>query len=356
MIFDWTAPSRVERYVFERLNPDLSRVGAFRGVLDCSLEWSIYNTIRGHGTLDVRPSGDVNWPATLVRPWAYVSNPSGSALVPLMTAHCEVPDSDWTPAGLEVAVRLLDRTIELDQRYLTDTFVLAEGVNVGVAIGDVFTALGIGPVSITATGLGIPAGGKTWLPTDGSKPTSWLRVINDLCKLAGYFAVWTDPMGTFQITPYREPGSRVPSWRIADDGKSNRYSGLGISSAVSVPYNHWMCWSKATEETDPVLYEATNDDPDHPYSTVRLGRVVSAEPETDVEGDAAARARRAKAEAMADQRTFTLRARFLPVLEHEVVELGHRRSATETRASVSARRLDCQPGRTPLTLTLREIS
>lgn len=352
-MFDWTLPARAERFLFERLDLRLDRVGALVGVESCQLDWSIYNAIRGSGDLNVRTSRPLIWAQTVVRPWVLVANRTGQVVIPLMTALCKVPDEDWTPAGVRVSVQLHDMTRALDEWLLDDAYSLPEGTNITSAIAAIFTALGIARVNITHGSASL-ASPKTWLP-GSSETVSWLRVINDLCELAGYFAVWADAMGVYQVAPYVRPSDRAAAWRLADDGKSNRYRELRTSDGRPIPYNTWIAWTKGTDEVDPVPYTAVNDDPTHPYSTLSLGRTVSAPPKYDVEGDAAAVVARDKAEGMADQRTFTVGARFLPVVEHEVVELVNARAEVNALASVSGRSLRCTPGAT-LDLSLRKVA
>lgn len=357
MTFDWTLPTRSERYVFELLNLRRERIRALRGVLSCDLDWSIYNKIRGGGDLTVRADAPLVWSELLVRPWLVASNSSGTIKVPLLTGLCEVPDEDWTSKGIEVGVRLVDRTLILDQTLLTDAFSLPAGTITTTAIRDILTTLGISGVSITASGHTLSSA-RNWLPEEDSG-LSWLSVLNDLLDAAGYFSVWADPLGVLQFRPYTLPSARVASARVADDGLSNRYKDLRRGTGRPLTPNRWTFWSKAVEGDPgvaPVKYTVTNDDPEHPFSTVRLDRVVDAPPQFDVEGDVASRAIRARAEGMADQQTFEVPARFVPVAEHEVVELAHEPSGTSTTASVAGRSLSCAPGPLPLTLRLRKVA
>lgn len=349
---DYTPRRRSERYIFERLDVNLNRVGVLEGVRSCGLDWSIYTTYAGSGDLSVRTSRDIVWPQTLVRPWIVVENRTGRQATPLMTCVCRVPEQDYAPKGVEAEVQLYDRTLILDEWLLTDRHVVTAGTKYTDAMQAIFVALGITTYSITVSTL-TTTKDLIWLPSE-SESVSWLRVLNDLADAAGYFAVRTDARGWFQCQPYVAPGDRSPAWRFADDGVSQRYlPRVRVAHAGFMTYNAWSYWSRADGDTAPVGYYAANDDPTHPYSTVNLGRAITRR-RTDVEGDVQAALDRDRAEDLADQRTFEIEARYVPVLEHDAVELASVDASLSTVATVAKRSLTCAPG-SKLRLTLREV-
>ena len=353
-MFDWTLPVRTERYIYERLDLRLDRVGGLAGVRSCKLDWSIYNTIRGSGDLSIETPERIEWAHTIIRPWVVVTNRSGREQIPLMTAACVVPDEAWSSAGVQVSVQLYDLTMWLDQWVLPEPYSLTAGTVITSAIRAIFTSLGMAWLLDLTESDAVLASDRSWLPGEQDK-VSWLRVINDLLDAAGYFAVWCSPTGRFQCQPYRRPEDRLSTWRLADDRASHRYRNLAIKRGRPVTYNRWEFWSRSVDGSTPVQHVAVNEDPDHPYSVPGLnGRVVT-DYRTDVEGDVAAKVMAARAEAMADQSGFTLDARLLPVVEHEVVDLTHGPSGTATRASVAGRSLTCKPG-AAVALTLRRVS
>ena len=354
MGFDWTLPARTERYVFEQLDLQLNRVGGMAGVKTCKLDWSIYNRLRGSGDMAVDTATRIEWAHTVIRPWLVVTNRSGTARVPLMTAACVVPDEAWSASRMHVTVQMYDLTLWLDQWVIPTPYTLPAGTVITTALRQIFTDLGMAWLLDLTESQATLATARSWLPGE-QEAVSWLRIINDLLDALGYFALWCDPMGRFQCQPYRRPEDRLSSYRLADDRRSQKYRSFAIKTGRPVTFNRWEYWSKSVDGSVPQPFVAGNDDPTHPYSVPKLnGRVVT-DYRTDIEGDVAAKVAAAKAEAMANQAGFTLDARFIPVVEHEVVDLVHGPSGTTTRASVAGRSLTCTPG-SPVALTLRRVS
>ena len=357
MSIDYRLRSRRERYVYQQLDVNRQPVGLLEEVVSCDLDWSIYNSTRGSGGLQVRTTQPVHWPSMLVRVWVIVSNGSGQAATPLMTAQCRTPDNiTYTPAGWEGTVDLHELTMALDEWKLSQPFTLPAGTVVTTAVRDIFTRLGVTDVHITDSPrtLVLP---KTWWPTD-DQGVSWLGVINELLtKSIDYASLWTDGRGVYQCTPYVNPADRPVLWRFADDDTGQRYEPkVGVSSEASVNYNAWSFWGRAAEGADPVSAYAVNDDPSHPYSTVSVvPRREITRIETDVEGDVAAALQRAKTEDMANQRTFTIAARFVPIVENEAAEIINGDVGLRTVGTLTKRSLRCEPGES-VQLTFREVS
>lgn len=184
-------------------------------------------------------------------------------------------------------------------------------------------------------------------------------MVDDLCEALGYFGAFADARGVLQAVPYIAPGDRAPTVTLteAEDGV-RILPRVKITSQQWDPVNRWTVWRRATETLAPILATAVNNDPLHPYSTVNLGYIRDAEPVRDLDVNPLllpAYAERVKAEAMADQLTFSLKARFHPIDDHEVASIHSQTAGLHgVRAAVAQREIDCVTGE-PMRLLLREV-
>ena len=363
---DWTATVRHENYRFELLSSVIgidTSLGFIRGVLSCSLDWSIHSQIQGTGTMEVETPVRVPWSNFLVRVWQITRVGEDERGTVLGTYWLSSPTERHTSRGITTTLDLTDATTTLAEQHIVRTTVCPQGANLIEWLTlwlreSAYT----GPVRIPNSGVA-NSREMVWDPVADDGITV-LRVVNDVMERAGYFAIHADPVGVLTSRPYVPPGDRPATWNLSDDAAvfRHRYTG-GITATdtmIGKP-NHWVAWSRVTQEGDdapppPMRAEAWNRDPNHPNS-IENARVQRTEREVDVDVSTQQQlddhVTRRRDEAMANQRTFELEARYIPVQEHEVVEVTHLATGIVTHASVSARSLDCTPGAT-VRLTLRE--
>lgn len=374
MVYDLR--TRHTRWIYEHLDAKtVGRVGEFRGVVGCSLDTSIWRPIRGHARVQVRTKERMLWPQHMLRVWAATWGRDRRAVsaVPVMTCLLRAADGEtYTPAGVEAELSGYDLTWPLAERYLTTMYGIARGVRATDAIKHILgVVLGL-PASrwhVTDSSYVLPVH-RTWRPKSGEStigqtgqkidgPLTWLRVINDLCEALGYYAIHADARGVLQCIPYVAPGGRATTATLteAEDGV-RILPRVKVTSEQWDPVNRWIAWSAAEGINVPLMVSAINDDPQHPYSTVNLGYVRDAEPLRDVPAIGArlqARVDQAKAEGMADQRTFSVEARFHPLADHDVVAIQSETAALRgVRAAIAQREIECQTGE-PMRLLLREV-
>ncbi len=355
MATDYTRRTRTERYAYELLDLDLNRLGPVEGVTACSLEWSIYNQIRSSGTLSVVRPESFDWPRHYVRVWIVVD---GDA-TPLGTYRANIPQESWDERRVTTQLELQDRTVELAERLVEAPYSVRVGEAYSKAITDLLEDNGFrGRYSLTPTDRALDSA-MTWDPDASSEgDVSWLRVANDLALAGGYAGLYPDARGHMMVHRYVEPSKRATRLVLSDDGTEHRYvPGITRGSSLYTSFNRWVVATRADDEGEVLKAFAENDDPRHPYSTVTTGRV-----RTKRVGDLEPRslkalqaeADRLKAEAMADQQTLELAARFVPLVEGDVVEIHSPVDRGIMRASVSGRSLECRPG-APIKLRLRRI-
>lgn len=362
---DWMAATRDEQYRFELVANDASQksLGWVRGVQDCRLEWSIHAAIRGTGSVNFWTPEKVEWPRFLLRPWQITRVRGVERGTLLGTYLMSAGAGHHGETGVETPVELSDMTAVLAERDITSTVYAPKGSVATAWVRQFLRSLGFVRLRIPHDDFTLPTD-MTWDPAATDRSTV-LRVVNDVLDVAGHFAISASPNGYLQTTKYTPPGSRYPVFNLSDDPtvRRHRYTGgVQVERSVYGKPNHWLYFSRPQEaDSDappppPLRAERINDDPEHPNSTVFTGmrkteRLTDVEAATQAALDAVID--RAKAEAMADQRTFHVDARFIPVTEHEVVELRNA-NGIQTHATVSARSLDCVAG-SPLKLTLREV-
>ena len=99
---------------------------------------------------------------------------------------------------------------------------------------------------------------------------SKLDAVNALLKLAGYGSASTDELGRVVMKPYTDPSSRTPVWTFEEGLNATFLSKAEEERDSRDVANVVLAIYESDDST--TIGEAVDDDPQSPYSTVRLGR------------------------------------------------------------------------------------
>ena len=99
---------------------------------------------------------------------------------------------------------------------------------------------------------------------------SKLDAVNALLKLAGYGSASTDELGRVVMKPYTDPSSRTPVWTFEEGINATFLAEAEEERDSREVANVVLAIYESDDST--TIGEAVDDDPQSPYSTVRLGR------------------------------------------------------------------------------------
>lgn len=261
---------RDEAVWYQLLNNDEVPIGELKTVEDGKLDWSIYDTIRSAGSIEVADADAVDWLNVRIRPWYRLNKafPGESLGIYLPTK----PGGKKGGSGHVRTVELYDKLkILVDDKYDT-TLVLDVGTNVTSAVRDIIIGAGepSGSIAITESQEAL-ATAMVW-----EVGTTKLRVINDLLDTINYFALWVDRSGTFSSSPYTAPSQRPESFNMVDNSESIYTDDFeDEQDSYDIP-NMLICVSRSDGD-DPAFVSIRTLDTlvtDSPYTIDRRGRRV----------------------------------------------------------------------------------
>jgi hypothetical protein len=261
----WTGP-RDEHWRWDLLTKDEQFVGALPGVTQGRLEFSIFNTVRGGGSLSWSGLVPPDWAQYRVRPFYVASTPEGPIEIPLGTFLMNGPSAKRSDGMTTVDVALYDKLLVLDQVKVQQTY----SVSAGTLVTDALRALlSIYPLSVQdsaetlTNALSWPAG------------TSLLRIANDMLAAANYFSLWADGMGVFRAEKYVAPAYRSVAWDF-EDTRAGLYTPdwSDEQDLFEVP-NVVILTARTDGDVAAMTSTARNDDPLSPTSTVTRGREIA---------------------------------------------------------------------------------
>ncbi|HEU0165866.1 MAG TPA: hypothetical protein VFQ54_12545, partial [Thermomicrobiales bacterium] len=113
--------------------------------------------------------------------------------------------------------------------------------------------------------------------------TTKLDIVNDLLAALNYRSLWVDMTGQFQATPYVVPANRPPAYDLLPgivkefiDGPTSIYLDAWSRDRdiYGVP-NKVIAIQSSDGDTDPLVGQWTNEDPDSPFSYPSRGRWIT---------------------------------------------------------------------------------
>lgn len=268
---------RDESWRVNLLTQSEAAAGTLDGVTGGRLDFSVHDTIRSGGSLEVTgPGVATDWLNVRIQPWYVLTTPDGEVSWPLGVFLPAAPKTRHTDTGRLVAVELYDKLLILDQDKIETTYTVDAAAVVTDTVRDLITSTGETKVALADSAETLTA------PMVWEAGTSKLRIVNDLLAAVNYFAVWVDGWGRFRADPYVRPSARGVRWSFVD-GASGIYSPdfAEDRDGFAVP-NKVLLVSRTDGASEALTSVSTNTDPGSAWSQPSRGRWV-VHVETDVE-------------------------------------------------------------------------
>ena len=255
-----------------------------------SIERNLDTDVKESGSIDLVGALDLG--ADMVRVWMDASFHDGSsASVPLGTFLVAVGSRKTDGSVSTSTATLSGRLKELADSEFVQPFSVPKGTNL------VEYAKGI----VSGAGLSVASDASDYTSADdlfyGVQPSGTdassssqtkLAVVNDLLARAGFDSARTDPMGTVLFRSSESVAGRPKAWSFVE-GVNARFlrdatdevDKSGVANVVYAVYS-WTDDSGDSGGQRTVIGRAVDDDPGSPWSTVSLGREVTARYNYDV--------------------------------------------------------------------------
>lgn len=255
------------RHTYDLLDRSGSYLGPLHGVVEGSgaVSRSSAASVKASAQVSVVDTGQVkDWTQVRVRPVVEVNGESW----PLGVFLPDVPEKQYGDQQ-RLDITLLDKTTILDGDAFGRSFGVQKGTNVAQAVREIIETTG-------EPATGIEDSDQLLLTSLESEPDdSKLAVVNLLLEASNCFSLHTDGRGNFRADPYLSPARR-PVEHAFVDGEGARLVGLYLPEFTSaqdigsVP-NRVRVVSQSEEDEPALTAEATNENPNSPYSFERLG-------------------------------------------------------------------------------------
>lgn len=308
---------RAEWWTADLLDASDNRLGRLLRIRGGSLEWSIFRSVKGSGSLELTadPSAAIqsSWlGADRVRIEHHAGDPDGDyATRPFGIWIATRPSREYDGAVERSTLALVDKTHLLNQptgRWAT----YPAGTPVVSTVRGIIASRGVGPAVIEDSGETLRAP-LNFDPSD----VTWLQICNDLLRAIGYDSLTANMDGSLISGPYVPPDDRelmetygagaglmVPRW--TDDADAS-----DMPNVVHV-------YAPGDDLTPGLVGSASNDNPLDPLSTFNRGEIVA--PVEQVEATSQAAIDAIARQRLAELSQVTRRATITHPVDH--VQLG----------------------------------
>lgn len=275
---------RTIRFRFDLLDSDEVLIDELRGVEPSGkLSWTANQSVKGGGMITVQDTGQVvGWLNKRIRPVMMFDavNEDGSQIErPLGIYIPTAPVENWTYDQLHWDVELLGKNTILEQAIQNDpntgspvTYAVDTGVNIVDRVKTLIHQAGEETPAIEDR----PDKFTSYLSWDIG--TSKLRIVNDMLSAGGFFSLWVDRNGQYQVTEYQDPDSRAVNYKLlapfSDEESSLMAPEWTKDQDIYAIPNQFLAISQGTADTPAMTVTASNSDPDSPYSVTNRGRWI----------------------------------------------------------------------------------
>lgn len=373
--------SRVTSYRWEVLK-HAGGVDTLAGYLDgvvepsAQLSWSLYDAVKGTGSLKVNDLATAKSGLTRVRDVALTSARVRPVLVieglpeiPLGVYLFSAAPEEWSGAGRVYGLELLDRNTVLDQDLVEVSYVVAAGTRILAAVATVIASAGEAIVvddnpATLANAMVWPAG------------TSKLQIVNDLLGALNYSSLWVDGVGNYRATPYLVPAARSIDYELLNlkreliDGETSIYGEAWTRDRdlFKVP-NRVVTVQSDAGDAEPRTGLATNTttdttSPTYPFSYAARGNrwigklvdgvEVPAGSNAEIDAYLNAKARASLIASSSVQATVNIKHLPIPVRVSDVVRFANVPAGIDARHVFTSIDLEAHPTGL-MTSTLQEV-
>lgn len=258
--------SRKPRWWVDLLDENDNYVANLRGFTGGSLELGAQMDNGGNATLELREQGQsIDWLKNRARIW-YDPGIIGIDPIAMATLLFTSPATEHTALGISYSVGMLTKMATL-LHSPAGSYSVDAGVNIISTVSGLLAQAGQTRASITPSDATLSAS-MFWDPG-----TSYKQIINDLLAAAGYWSLFTDGMGTFQVAPYVNPADRSPAWTFLEDEYQLHTEEWTRDQDLSSVPNRVKLIQQGSDDTPALIGVAENLDPLSPFSYQSRGNV-----------------------------------------------------------------------------------
>lgn len=334
-------------------------VGYLDGVVEgsASLSWVLNRSVKGGGNLkvidlDAPRAGflsidQVHLPSARLRPVMLVE---GLPEIPFGVFLIAAAPEAWSETGRVLSMELLDRATVLDQDRVGESYTVDVGTPILSAVASVIASAGES-IDVDAAVTVTLASPMVW-PAGTPK----LQIVNELLEVLNYNSLWVDGVGNYRATPYIVPAKRSLSYELLNvarelvDGETSIYEDEWSRDydMFDVP-NKIIAVQAATGDAPALVAEATNMDPDSPFSFQSRGRwiVHTLDGVEAPEGDDASvkaflktKAQQSLIASSSVQASVAIKHLPVPVRVSEAMRFANAPAAIDKRHTITSIRLD----------------
>ena len=195
------------------------------------------------------------------------SETDGTTRSPVGLFRLMEPETTWMDGLTKIAGE--DVTAQIRDTTATATYNIAAGVLYTTAIATLLDAAGFaGRYVIPASALTVPTGGLSY-----RRGTSYLDIVNDLLNRIGYYTLYALPDGRLSSIPYVDRLIVEPAhvWTVGQDAE---IVGEVVEQINANDRYNYVVAVKVGTDQSVTIRTAENQNPNHPFSTVRLGELA----------------------------------------------------------------------------------
>lgn len=201
---------RSDSWRIELLDRSGHTKGDLPGVASGSLQWSIFRSVQGTGSIELTatPDIEIDWLNDRIR----ISHIGAGRVTPMGVWLISMPGWKRDGAVTRTSISLADRTEALNTP-LGGWSTLPRGTPVVQNVVNIIRRQGEQTVAFTPSAA-VSSISMTWQPQD-----TWLKAANDQLRSIGYQPLWADLDGRLRCEPYIPPGDRpvVATYGGGDD-------------------------------------------------------------------------------------------------------------------------------------------
>lgn len=334
---------------FELLDTQDRTLETLDGVKGGSADIVAQSTLGGSGRLLMDHRGaDIDWMSHRVRATFH----DGATSWPVGTYLLSSPKEKHTGTVLGYDIGLLTKMIIPDEDTTETRFSLDVGDPVIPAVVALLESTGETRIAVTASDSVRTA------PYTVEAGTSKLKIINELLKSVGYWALWCDGSGQFRVEPYVDPALRPVAYEFTHGARSLHFPDWDREQNLSDVPNRIILATRGDEDEPGLRGVAKNEDPASKFSYQQRGNRWIGPPVETVEAESQTIINQLAARKLADLMNPVARLE----VSHAMLNLdpnalvgftpedGRRRLATIQRMGMRFEKF------TPITTEWREVS
>lgn len=264
-MFNWNSSHRTTSFRYVRVKwPTFAEMGVVGDVTDCTIDESLFTSLKATGSLDYINLPDIG--DDMIRVYSDSILGDKKATVCHGTFFVSTPSGNISEGIKTGTAQMYSTLLVMRQNKFDETYTVEKGKNIIDAAKALVTECKLNAVTT-------PSDKVTSTAHSWDAGTEYLEIANDLMEMAGYDSLSVSPYGDAIISPAVDLSEKVPAVTISDTEDSvgarsfsHELDTYDVPNVVTVTFTN--------ADNDPMTATAVNDDPENPYSTVSRGKRI----------------------------------------------------------------------------------